>query len=51
MVLEFKIDLKKVGSLATENGLQVVGFYTDLVELKQKRRVKIVLDEKGFILT
>ena len=35
MVLKFKIDLKGVGSLATENGLHVVGFYTNLVELKQ----------------
>ncbi len=34
MFLKFKINLREVGSLATENGLHVVGFYTDLVELK-----------------
>ncbi len=34
MFLKFKINLREVGSLATENGLHVVVFYTDLVELK-----------------
>ena len=38
MVLKFETNLKGVGSLATENGLHVVGFYTDLVELKQEKK-------------
>ena len=36
MVLKFETNLREVGSLATENGLRVAGFYTDLVELKPK---------------
>ena len=34
MVLKFETNLREVGSLTTENGLHVVVFYTDLVELK-----------------
>ena len=34
MFLKFETNLGVIGSLATENGLHVVGFYTDLVELK-----------------
>jgi len=36
MFLKFKTNLGVIGSLATENSLQVVGlFYTYLVELKK----------------
>ena len=34
MFLKFEINLGVIGSLTTENGLHVAGFYTYLVELK-----------------
>jgi len=34
MFLKFETNLGVIGSLATENGLHVAGFYPHLVELK-----------------
>ena len=37
MFLKFETNLRRTGSLATENSLHVAGFYTYLVELKHKQ--------------
>jgi len=39
MFLKFETNLRVIGSLATESGLHVAGFYTHLVELKQGKTI------------
>ena len=48
MVLKFETNLGVIGSLATENGLHVVGFYTYLVELKLNFIANAVLSASVF---
>jgi len=40
-----------VGSLATENGLQIARFYLHLVELKHQSKTIILFYERSFIFT
>ena len=41
MFLKFETNLRRIGSLATENGLHVAGFYPHLVELKVGRSASV----------